>query len=321
MATLILFCPEPMKYLLPLILFSIHQASNSQAVIRIDNPVNKTLTEIYLPDTLSRKKKTLLIFYALPNGNSIEWTRGKKLKEEDDWHFDIQHIEAQTRYLRKVMNDHNLIVAYMANYLKSWPAWKRQAIDAPVEIKRMVDSISSMFSDFQPDLVLNSHSGGGSFVFGFLDAVNEIPSAVKRIAFIDSDYGYDDALHTPKLIRWLRKGKHHLTVLAYNDSVVVYNGKPLVTETGGTWYRSRLLQRRLSEKFRFKQSADTGFLNYSALSNRIDIRLKTNKEEKIYHTEQVARNGFIHSVLSGTKYQGKAPYAYWGDRAYKAFIY
>ena len=56
-------------------------------------------------------KKTLLIFYALPSGNSIEWTIGKKLKPGDDWHFDIQHIGAQTRFLREVYKEANIIVA------------------------------------------------------------------------------------------------------------------------------------------------------------------------------------------------------------------
>ncbi len=295
------------------------QAGNYK-LIRIDNPVNKTLTEIDMPDTLSSKKKTLLIFYALPNGNSIEWTRGKKMEPGDDWHFDIQHIAAQTRYLRQVMPDHNIIVAYMANHLKSWPAWKRQPPGGPAEIKRLVDSVSGMFATYKPQIMLNSHSGGGSFIFGYLDAVEHIPEQVSRIAFIDSDYGYEDSMHTAKLVRWLSAKKHHLNVLAYNDSVVIYNGKPLVSPTGGTWYRTQLLQRKLADHFRFIYSADTVFINYTALSNRIDIHLKTNPEGKIYHTEQVARNGFIHTVLSGTKYGRKAKYEYWGERVYGGLI-
>jgi hypothetical protein len=288
--------------------------------IRIDNPQNRTLTEIDMPDTLLPKRKTLLIFYALPNGNSIEWTRGKKMEPGDDWHFDIQHIAAQTRYLRQVMSDQNIIVAYMANHLKSWPAWKRQPPGGPAEIKRLVDSIAGSFSAYHPRIMLNSHSGGGSFIFGYLDAVDKIPGQVERIAFIDSDYGYEDSLHANKLTYWLSAGKHYLSILAYNDSVVIYNGKPLVSPTGGTWYRSQLMQRQLASVFRFKNTEDTAFRNYSALSGRVDIHLKTNQEGKIYHTEQVARNGFIHTVISGTKYGQKAKYEYWGERAYTGFI-
>lgn len=296
------------------------QAQSSFKKIRIDNPVNRTLTEIDLPDSLYPGKKTLLIFYALPNGNSIEWTRGKKMEPGDDWHFDIQHIAAQTRYLRRVMSDQNIIVAYMANHLKSWPAWKRQPPGGSAEIRRLVDSIAGMFSAYLPRIMLNSHSGGGSFIFGYIDAVERIPGQVERIAFIDSDYGYEDSLHTAKLSRWLSSGKHYLSVLAYNDSVVIYNDKPLVSPTGGTWYRSQLMQRKLAAHFRFRHTEDTAFKNYIALSNRIDIHLKTNPEGKIYHTEQVARNGFIHTVISGTKYGRKVVYEYWGERVYTGFI-
>ena len=292
--------------------------------IRINNPANKTVTLINLPDSLallSPKKKTLLIFFALPNGNSIEWTMGKKMEPGDDWHYDIQQIAAQTRYLREVMSDHNVIVAYMANELKSWPAWKKQQPNGPKEIKRIVDSLVGMFAGLHPDIMLNSHSGGGSFLFGYLDAADQIPDQVKRIAFIDSDYGYEDSLHSSKLANWLTHSKQHfLNVLAYNDSVVIYNGKPLVSPTGGTWYRSKMMQRKLSESFPFKQSADTALIYYNGLSNRVSMTLKTNTEGKIYHTEQVARNGFIHTVVSGTKYQKKANYRYWGDRVYEQYI-
>lgn len=297
---------------------------NRGKLLRIENPLNQTIIEIDLPMSLDKwnlKKRTTLIFYALPNGNSIEWTRGKKTGINDDWHYDIQHIAAQTAYLRQVMHDQNIVVAYMANNLKSWPAWKKQQTNRPAEIKRIVDSITGMFEQFRPDIILNSHSGGGSFIFGYLDAVKAIPDQIKRISFIDSNYGYEDSLHGNKLSQWLLSpSKHYLNVLAYNDSVVMYNGKPLVSATGGTWYRSQLLQRKLAETFYFKIEKDTSLIHYSSISNRIDIYLKINNEGKIYHTEQVARNGFIHTTISGTKYQKKAGYLYWGDRVYEAFI-
>jgi hypothetical protein len=49
--------------------------------------------------------------------------------------------------------------------------------------------------------------------------------------------------------------------------------------------------------------------------------LKTNSNGLIYHTEQVARNGFIHTVTSGTPYQKKAGYEYWGNRVYGDWIW
>ncbi len=299
------------------------KAGYGEQSVVIDNPANQVLIRINepIPTEMDHNKKTLLVFYALPNGNSIEWTMGKQMKEGDDWHFDIQHIAAQTRYLRKVMQDHNIITVYLANRLKSWPAWKKQRPDGPLEIKRIVDSVAAMYGTYHPELVLSSHSGGGSFIFGYLDAVTVIPDKVQRIVFIDSDYGYVDSLHAGKLSDWLKNSRqHYLNVLAYNDSVVTYNGKPLVSATGGTWYRSKLMQQNLARDFRFSSHTDTSFIHYSALGRRIDILLKQNPAAKIYHTEQVARNGFIHTILNGTAYQKKAGYQYWGVRAYTAFI-
>lgn len=318
-----------MKYLFVLLLvipvLGISQDSvQNEVTIQINNPVNQVQIRINLPDSLNRLSKNkpcLLVFYALPNGNSIDWTMGKRMETGDDWHFAIQQIAAQTRFVRKVNPNQNLILVYMANEAKSWPTWKRARKDGPSEIKRIVDSVSNLFSEFHPSIMLNSHSGGGSFIFGYLDAVTKIPKEVTRIAFIDSDYGYEDSLHTQKLADWLKRSrKNTLTVLAYNDSVVIYNGKPLVSPTGGTWYRTKLMQKKLSSYFPFSKEEDSSFITYHSLSNRISILLKTNEERKIYHTEQVARNGFIHTLLSGTKWEKTAGYTYWGEAAYKNYI-
>src|SRR4026209_1997616 len=57
---------------------------------------------INAPLHFNKKRETYIVLFALPNGNSIEWTKGKKIKTGDDWHFDIQHIAAQTRFVRNL---------------------------------------------------------------------------------------------------------------------------------------------------------------------------------------------------------------------------
>ena len=52
-------------------------------------------------DSFDVSKPVGLALYALPNGNTIEQTVGKILEPGDDWHYDIQHIGAQTRFLRQ----------------------------------------------------------------------------------------------------------------------------------------------------------------------------------------------------------------------------
>jgi hypothetical protein len=289
--------------------------------LNIDGQWKDVIITINAPLQLNQPGKTYLVFFALPNGNSIEWTKGKRMNPGDDWHFDIQHIAAQTRFVRDLDKKNNYIIAYVMASNKSWPAWKRSTADSIHIIKNMVDSISLLFKSLQPGIVLNSHSGGGSFIFGYLDAVENIPANVKRIAFLDSDYGFEETKHTGKLLNWLRQNKANtLLVLAYNDSVVIYNGKPLVSATGGTWYRSRLLQRNLAEAFKFNTTADTAFIRHQALNGRVQFVLKENPAGLIYHTEQVARNGFILSLLSATKFDNRKYFTYFGERVYKKFI-
>lgn len=295
--------------------------SFNEQELTINEPWKDVVVNINAPLQLKQTGKTYLVFFALPNGNSIEWTKGKKLKEGDDWHFDIQHIAAQTRYVRQLDKKNNYILVYAMAAKKSWPSWKKSTPDSIYIIKKIVDSISRLFADYHAEIVLNSHSGGGSFVFGYLDAVENIPPAVKRIAFLDSDYGYEESKHQAKLIHWLKdNNENKLLVLAYNDSLVIFNGKALVSPAGGTWYRSRLLQRNLSDAFDFKTITDTAFIRHTGLRRRIQIILKENPAGLIYHTEQVARNGFILSLLSATKFDNKKYFTYFGERVYQNFI-
>ena len=275
---------------------------------------------INAPLHFNKKGQSYLILFALPNGNSIEWTKGKKMNPGDDWHFDIQHIAAQTRFVRDLDKKNNYIVVYLMAEQKSWPSWKRIIENSNVKIKNIVDSVTHIFQSHNPKVILNGHSGGGSFIFGYLDAVEKIPDNIERIAFLDSDYGYVDSLHTQKFLDWLKDENHDLVVLAYNDSTVIYNGKPLVSPTGGTWYRSRLMQRKFSESFSFKTIADTSFIDHSALNGRVRIILKENPNGLIYHTVQVEKNGFIFSLLSNTKFNRSKYFTYFGDKIYEKFI-
>jgi hypothetical protein len=171
----------------------------------------------------------------------------------------------------------------------------------------------------QKDIYLNGHSGGGSFIFGFLASVERIPSHIKRISFLDSDYGYDSSYYL-KFKHWLQDVKRSaLNVFAYNDSVALLNGKTFVSATGGTWYRSRLFLNHLKNDFFLDKVQDDSLIVYKSADNAIQFYFKTNPEKKIFHTVQVERNGFIHSVLCGTPYDSKR-YRYFSERAYADLI-
>jgi len=271
------------------------------------------------PAHFIKRKPVLITFYALPNGNSTEQTMGKKIKEGDDWHFDIQHIRAQTRFIRQQMSSSNFVVIYLENTLKAWPAWKQRHPDFKTLIPHIIDSLSGLIPGKHKDIYLNGHSGGGSFVFGYIAAFDKIPASIKRISFLDSDYGYDSSYY-PKFKDWLQNVKGaSLNVFAYNDSVALYNGKPFVSATGGTWYRSHLFLSHLQNDFVVEKLRDDSLVVYASSSRNIQFYFKTNPDRKIFHTVQVELNGFIHSILGGTKYDSKK-YNYYGERAYKELI-
>jgi hypothetical protein len=264
-------------------------------------------------------KKVLLIFYALPNGNTTDQTVGKVLQPGDDWHYDIQHIGAQTRFLRDLLKDRVVVVVYLEASAKSWPAWRNQHGDKL--IPEIVATVKKLFPGREVETVLSGHSGGGSFIFGYLNAVDTIPDDVVRIAFLDSNYAYDRALgHKDKLVKWLAAPDHHcFCVLAYNDAAALLNGKSFVSAAGGTWGRSHAMQLDLAEDLKFTTQTNTEFQRFTALDGRVQFILKENPEKKIYHTVQVERNGFIHSMVSGTPNEGKG-YEYFGPRAYSKWI-
>ena len=180
------------------------------------------------PKTFDEDKKVVIALFALPNGNTTEQTIGKEIKDGEDWHYDIQHIGAQTRFIRTKQTDCNFVTVYLENEFLSWPAWKAEYQNHDEIISKLVDSIKSIFKNYSPEIILTSHSGGGRFIFSFIDHFQSIPSFVKRIAFLDSNYGYNDE-YGVKFVKWLNSSTDNvLFTIAYNDSAALYNGKPIV---------------------------------------------------------------------------------------------
>ncbi|HEX3800973.1 MAG TPA: hypothetical protein VH413_19935 [Verrucomicrobiae bacterium] len=282
-------------------------------------------TKVYIdaPQHFPANRKVKLIFYALPNGNTTEQTIGKLTGTNDDGHFDIQHIGAQTRFLRRVYSNEAIVVVYLESNQRSWPAWRKKHALQPNLVLQLVDEVKKRFSNFNVRVTLSAHSGGGSEIFGFINAEQHIPDDVERIAFLDANYAYNESLHhKEKLIEWLRdSNRHYLSVLAYNDAVALLNGTNFVSATGGTWGRTHAMLKDLGSELKFtsQTNAATGIETYAALNGRVEFLLKENPDQKIFHTVQVERNGFIQSLLSGTPHEGQ-DYIYFGDRAYTNWI-
>ncbi len=261
-------------------------------------------------------KEIEVAVFALPNGNSIENTFGRKLREGMDWHFDIQHIGAQTRWLWHAAGRRDLVVVYLENSQKSWPTWSRS--HEPSEAHALLTAIKARFPGSSIRWTLASHSGGGALLLSMIKGWDSIPDDVERICFLDSNYNYDTLTHFQKLWSWLTRPKSRLTVFAYDDANALLNGKPFVSASGGTWGRTHLMmedfQKHSPQNTQHGDPEQRSYVNGKAI-----FWLKPNPKHEIFHTVQVEKNGFIEALLSGTPSAGQG-YSYFGDRAYGKFV-
>jgi hypothetical protein len=133
-------------------LFFFHYVSaQTISSYKLFNDVTVTVDE----PMAKKKGKTIIIFYALPNGNTTAQTMGKRMQEGDDWHYNIQHIKAQTAFIRKQLPKPNIIVVYLENDFKSWPLWKQKHPEYKKEIQRIIDTVYSMLLYKNKSIYLN----------------------------------------------------------------------------------------------------------------------------------------------------------------------
>lgn len=269
------------------------------------------------PLRLSAGLPVHLVIYAVPNGNTIEQTIGRPSQAGDDWHYQIQNIGAQTQWLREHAGMGGLVVAYFECAEKSWPAWRRKHDADARLVPPMVSALRRRFAERDVGVTLSGHSGGGALTFALIDALPEIPFDVERIAFLDSNYAFDPGKgHAAKLAQWLATSPaHRLCVLAYEDHVALLNGKTFIGEKAGSWGCSHALLEELERSFEFRKESAGDLETAAALEGRVQFLMRRNPEKKILHTVQVERNGFIHSMLTGTPQEGRG-YEYFGERVY-----
>ena len=123
-------------------------------------------------------------------GIPIEQTVGKP-SEGRDWHFNIQHIGAQTRCSGRLIRAKTLSSpmseATTEGIGKSWPAWRAKRPDNPAKIREIVDAIARQIPG-KPRIALVAHSGGGSFITGYLNSADTIDDRIVQIAYLDANY-------------------------------------------------------------------------------------------------------------------------------------
>lgn len=289
--------------------------------VRVLDIYSGVTATIVAPSHIDESKPVDLIIYALPNGNTTAQTIGKKMADGLDWHFDIQHIGAQTRALR-TRGLPNAIVAYLEADTKSWPAWRsaRGYPKANARIVEIVDQIrSAVGTPPNMKVTLTGHSGGGSFMFGFIEGQDSLPSWIERIAFLDANYNFDYP-HGEKLVKWLRQSpKHTLVVVAYDDRNIMLDGKKVVSDSGGTWRASSRMMNYLREPFELKADTLGDFHRYR--SSQVDFLLHPNPANRILHTEMIGEmNAYMHAMLVRRPDYEKGPSVLKSERAYTQWV-
>lgn len=292
--------------------------SESMRVLRLEPGVTAT---IVAPAKFDPHARVDLILYALPNGNTTAQTMGHRMLPGDDWHFDIQNIAAQTRALRSRGMTQAVVVYLEANTL-SWPEWRRvQGYDqANTRIVGMVDQVRRAIGNpFDVAVTLTGHSGGGSFIWGFIEGQTLLPPWLQRIAFLDANYSFETK-HGDKIAAWLRDAsKNTLEVVAYDDREIMLDGKKVVTDSGGTW---RATQRML-DYFHpiFPMSADTLNEFQRFHNTQIEMVRHPNPSNRILHTEMIGEmNAYMHVMLVRTPGYDKTNAVLRHSRAYLPFI-
>lgn len=247
------------------------------------------------PGDINSTKPTRVVFFATPNGNTIEQTLGCRPKEGRHWHFQIQQIAAQHREWRSKHVDENLILVCLEAKGLSWPGWRGRHRDNPKRIRAIMESILNEIPVTEPCLTLACHSGGGSFLWGFLNGSETIPANVDRFVFLDANYSFETAdRHGTKLLTWLKGDpERRLILLAYDDRNVLFRGKKVVSPTGGTFRATYRMRDRFKQELTFTERKKDDFAISTALDNRLCLLIHLNPKNQILHTRLVGEmNGY-----------------------------
>ena len=274
-----------------------------------------------VPAAFDPKKPTRLVVYATPNGNSVEQTLGCATAPGLDWHFDIQHVAAQVRRLREVSPGENIVLVCVEADGLSWPAWKKKQADGPARVRKVVDAVRAWVPGDRVRISLTGHSGGGSFLLGFIDAAAEIPVDVDRVVFLDANYSYSDAdRHGDKLLAWL-KGDHgrRLVVMAYDDRTVTLGGKAVVGPDAGTFRATERMRTRFAADLTIAETTANDIVSRTALDGRLALLVHTNPKNRILHTALV---GEMNGLLRGLTVPDAKPAwgTFGGPRAYVKWV-
>jgi hypothetical protein len=240
--------------------------------------------------------------FATPNGNTLEQTLGCRPSEKVDWRYDIQHVAAQIRWLQNQDTSTDYILAVVQAPQLSWPEFRRTTADSNRWISEFVESIKTEVS--AQEVVLACHSGGGSFLWGWINAHQELPEYLHRMIFLDANYSFStEDGHDRKLLEWLTRSQENaLIVIAYDDREIQLNGKKVVGSDDGTYRATERMRKCFSSRIEFSEVNDGSFRNAIGLEGRIQLLVHQNPDNKILHTALVGEmNGLAVGMALAKK--------------------
>lgn len=278
---------------------------------------------VNLPAKFEEGRETLVVIFACPNGNSAEWTLGGS--GGDDWHFGIQQVLAQVRRVREVVGGERggrqVVLVVVEAEGRSWPGWRGKRENHGELIRGFVGEILAAVPGAGERVALMAHSGGGAFIWGYLNGGEAIPSAIERIVFLDANYSFDVGRgHGEKLKAWMGEGGR-LVVVAYDDRKVAINGKPVLSapERGTRGATTRMVGAMGGEEGPKLEAFEVKTVAGGKGGGGV-FYVRENPENAILHTRLVEWNGVVHGLLWGTEWEGKWGGELGGEAVYGKWV-
>ncbi len=193
-------------------------------------------------------------------------------------------MQRQSAELRASRPGRNIIIAFVAPPGSKWPNYLSSNPTNVTKIHEVIVSRVRTATNSAPQsIALDAHSGGGAYIFNFINYSPEIPSSISSFNLYDCLYAYNGAPHAYKIYNWLRKNP--------SSNLVNITGTPQIAAK-----QDQLISDLKGFGVSFTTTEDNSTqTTVSAFNGRIKLTtLKT-----FDHSGTVTRDGFLYAHTDG----------------------